>query len=240
MTQQAAPRTVLLVENEPCIRQLMRRLLLSLGYQLLEARNGSEALEVADQRRAPLDLLLTDVIMPKMNGFTLAARVTSRHPETRVLFITGHAADRPEVEDVLRRTPHAFLLKPFTATALTQKVQYLLLAREREGLHPWHPPAAPRFIKAIPIRYRPSDQTAWLRGLTIDVSDSGILLKAVSALAPGSRLDLTFEAPEATGRLESGTLSRRGRVVRNGTPRPSVPHPVGIQFISPDVPRNST
>ncbi len=88
MAQQAAPRTVLLVEDEPSIRQLLRRLLLDLGYQLLEAPNGNQALEVADQRRAPLDLLLTDVIMPKMNGFALAARVTSRHPETRVLFIT--------------------------------------------------------------------------------------------------------------------------------------------------------
>jgi len=241
MAQQAALQTVLLVEDEPSIRQLIRRLLLSRGYQLLEAHDGSEALEIADQRRAPLDLLLTDVIMPKMNGFSLAARVTFRHPETRVLFITGHAADRPEVEDKLRRTPHAFLLKPFTGTALTQKVQYLLLAREREGLHPWPPPEAPRFIKAIPVLYRPSDdQTEWLRGLTIDISDSGILLEAVSALALKLRLDLTFEAPEAIGRLGSGTVSRRGHVVRNGTPTPSIPHPLGIQFISPDVPRNLT
>ena len=88
MAQQAAPRIVLLVEDEPSIRQLLRRLLLDLGYQLLAAPHGSKALEVADQRRAPLDLLLTDVIMPKMNGFALAARVTSLHPETRVLFIT--------------------------------------------------------------------------------------------------------------------------------------------------------
>ncbi len=229
MAQQAAPRTVLLVEDEPSIRQLVRRLLLSRGYQLLEACNGSEALEVADQRRAPLDLLLTDVIMPKMNGFALAARVTSRHPETRVLFITGHAADRTDVEDTLRRTPHAFLLKPFTATALTQKVQYLLA---REGLHPSDPRAAPRFIKAIPVLYRPSDQTAWLRGLTIDISESGILLQAVSALAPGSRLDLRFEASDAISGLGSGTMSRGGRVVRHGSPRPGIPHPVGIQFIS--------
>ena len=123
MAQQAAPRTVLLVENEPSLRQLLRRWLLKLRYQLLEAPHENQALAVAEQCRTQLDLLLTDVIMPKMNGFALAARVTSRHPETQVLFITGHAADRPDVEDTLRRTPHAFLLKPFTATALTQKVQ---------------------------------------------------------------------------------------------------------------------
>ena len=229
MAQQAAPRTVLFVENEPSIRLLLRRFLLKLGYQLLEAPHGSKALEVADERRAPLDLLVTDVIIPKMNGFALAARVTSLHPETRVLFITGHAVDRPYVEDTVRRTPHAFLLKPFTATALRQKVQHLLLAREREGLHPWHPPAAPRFIRAIPVRYRPSDQTAWLRGLTVDISESGILLEAVCALAPGSRLDLTLEASEST--LGSGSVSRSGRVVRHSTPTPFIPHPVGIQFI---------
>ena len=87
-----------------------------------EAPTGSKALEVAQQHRAPLDLLVTDVIMPKMNGIVLTAKVVLLHPETRVLFITGQAADRPHVEDALRRTPHTFLLKPFTASALTQKV----------------------------------------------------------------------------------------------------------------------
>ena len=211
---QAAPPTVLLVDDEPPIRQLLRRLLLDVGYQLLEAPNGSKALEVARQHRAPLDLLLTDVIMPKMNGFALAVRVTSLHPETRVLFITGRAADCSEVEDTLRGTPHAFLLKPFTATALKQKVKHVLLAPK--GLHPWHPSAAGRFVKAIPVLYRLSDQTEWLRGLTIDISESGILLQAVSALAPGSRLDLRFEASDAISGLGSGTMSRSGRVVRHG------------------------
>ena len=89
-------------------------------------------------------------------------------------------------------------------------------------------PAAPRFIQAIPVLYRPSDQTEWLRGLTVDISESGILLEAVRALAPGSRLDLTFKA--------STSVLGSGRVVRNGTPTPAIPHPVGIQCISAEWP----
>ena len=94
--------------------------------------------------------------------------------------------------------------------------------------------AAPRFIQGIPVLYRPSGQIAWLRGHTVNISESGILLEAVRALAPGSRLDLTFEASESV--LGSSPVSRSGRVVRNGTPTPAIPHPVGIQFISAEWP----
>ncbi len=92
--------------------------------------------------------------------------------------------------------------------------------------------AAPRFIQAIPVLYRPSDQTEWLRGLTIDISDSGLLLEAVAALAVGTRLGLTLELSEAVGSLMSGTIRRHGRIVRHGTPTPAIPHLLGIQFVS--------
>ncbi len=222
---------ILLVEDDRAIRELVRRRLLILGYQVLEAPDGDTALALADQRQGPLDLLLTDVVMPTMNGFALAARVTALHPETSVLFITGYA-DRPTVEDTLRQTPHAFLLKPFTATALHQKVQYLLPTPAHDAPLQRRGPISARFVKAIPVLYRSSEQTAWLRGLTVDISDSGIMLEAVSEVAPGTQLDLTFEATTAIGRLGSGTVRRRGRVVRHGTPTRSIPHPVGIQFIS--------
>ena len=229
MAPQAAPRTVLLVDDEPSIRQLLRQRLEDSGYELLEAPSGRKALELARQRKGGIDLLLTDVVMSKMNGFTLAAELTFRHPEMRVLFITGYAA-RPEVEETLRWTLHASLLKPFTATALTQKVERLLL--RREGEQPGQQATAPRFNKRIPVRYRLSDQTASLRGHAIDISDSGILLDALSPLTLGSRLELTFESSDAFGTLGSGTINRHGRVARHGTPTPSIPYPVGIQFIS--------
>ncbi len=229
MAPQAASRTVLLVDDEPSIRALLRRFLLNLEYQVLEAATGSKALETI-QGQMWLDLLVTDVIMPEMNGFSLAARVASLHPETRVLLITGQADHRPEVEDALRWTPYAFLLKPFTSTALTQKLEYLLLTRK--GPHPSQPSTAARFTKAIPVVYRIADQAEWLRGQTVDISDSGLLLAAASEFAVGTRLDLTLESSEAVGSLGSGTIRRHGRVVRLGTPTSSTPYPVGIQFIS--------
>ena len=69
------------------------------------------------------------------------------------------------------------------------------------------------------------------RGLTIDISSSDTLLEAVSALVPGARLDLIFESTDAVGCWGGGTISRHGRVVRHGTPTPSIPYPAGVQFI---------
>ena len=230
MSAPAQLRTVLVVDDEPAMRELMRRFLEEDGYRLLEAPNGGKALEVAQQYDAPIDVLLTDVVMPNMDGFTLASRMTSQHPETRVLFVTGHAKTDQGVENTLRWTPHAFLLKPFTSAALTRNLEHVLLTRD--GLSPSQRPTAARFVKAIAVLYLPSGQTDWLRGMTVDVSDSGILLEAVSRLAIGSRLDLTLDASEAFGGMLRGTVRRHGQVVRHGTPTPSIPHPVGIRFLA--------
>jgi CheY-like chemotaxis protein len=117
-----ADQTVMLVEDEPSIRQLMRRMLEGHGYTMLEAKNGADALSVAEDHRQPIDLLLTDVVMPAMDGFELAIRFKLLHEETRVLFLSGHAEDSPEVRAGLRESSHAFLLKPFTRDKLRQKI----------------------------------------------------------------------------------------------------------------------
>jgi CheY-like chemotaxis protein len=228
MLTPAHPRTVLVVDDEPSIRTLMRRLLMNDGYQLLEASNGIQALEIVQGRKAEIHVLITDVVMPEMDGFALASKVTSQRSETCVLFMTGRAGDDPSVETELRCTPHAFLLKPFTHAALTWTLKDLLL--RRGGRDPSHPRPAARFIKAIPVLYRLSDEPVWLRGMTVDISDSGMLLEAASPLTVGSRLELTLDASEAFGGIPRGTVRRHGRLVRNGTPTPAVPYPVGIQF----------
>jgi DNA-binding response OmpR family regulator len=223
-----SPRTLLVVDDEPSIRKSIRQLLRRDGYQLLEAPNAIKALQIVQEYEAQIHILLTDVVMPTMDGFALASRVTSQRSETRILFITGHAGDIPSVETELRRTPHAFLFKPFTYAALKRKIEHLVLRRDGRDPSQWRP--AVRFIKAIPVLYRPSEHTVWLRGMTVDISDSGVLLEADSPLALGSRLDLTFDASEAFGGMPRGTVCRHGRVVRNGTPTPSTPYPLGIQF----------
>ena len=222
--------TVLVVDDEPAIRELMRRFLKEEGYRLLEAPNGAKALEVAQGYDAQINVLVTDMVMPQMDGLTLASKVTSQRSETRVLFVTGHANDDQDVRNALRWTPHNFLLKPFTSSALARKIERLLLTRQ--GVGPSQRPTAARFVKAIPVLYLPSGQTDWLRGMTVDVSDSGILLEAVSPLAIESRLDVTLDASEAFGHVPRGTVHRHGRVVRHGTPTASIPHPVGIQFLA--------
>ena len=73
------PGTILLVENEYALRELMRRFLEGSGYAVLNARDGDEALSVATAHATPIDLLLTDVVMPGMSGFALASRVAELH-----------------------------------------------------------------------------------------------------------------------------------------------------------------
>ena len=130
MTDSAQPRsqapTILLVEDEPAIRSLIRRMLEGAGYELLVARNGDEALTVAREYRDAIDLLLTDVVMPRMNGFELGELIGGAHPETNVLFVSGYSRDSTQVRNGLRTAGRAFLLKPFTQDALLCKIREVL------------------------------------------------------------------------------------------------------------------
>jgi len=115
--------TILLVEDEPPIRRLIRRALESLGYQLLEACNGAQALELASHHQGEIDLLLTDVVMPRMDGFTLRDKLAESRPTTRVLFLSGYADQSTTVRGGLDETGEAFLLKPFTRDRLLASIQ---------------------------------------------------------------------------------------------------------------------
>jgi CheY-like chemotaxis protein len=129
-TEAAAPapvagsETVLLVEDEVQVSNLVAAALQRSGYTILQARDGREALEIARMHRAPIHLLLTDVVMPGMNGRELADRVTAIRSETRVLYMSGYSG-----EAVLRRGVEAaaqFIPKPFSISALTSKIREIL------------------------------------------------------------------------------------------------------------------
>jgi two-component system cell cycle sensor histidine kinase/response regulator CckA len=117
--------TILLVEDEGVVRALVGQVLRMSGYTVLEADDGTQALEILGRHSGPLDLLVSDVLMPKLNGPELARRVTERCPGLRVLFLSGY----PESELVDLDLLHAgqpLLTKPFTPADLARKVREVL------------------------------------------------------------------------------------------------------------------
>jgi signal transduction histidine kinase/CheY-like chemotaxis protein len=123
-----APRgseTVLLVEDNDTVRQLARETLTQCGYQVIEARNGQEALRIAGRQLDRISLLLTDVVMPLMGGRELASRLVGQRRELKVIYTSGYAADMLGPNAALE--PGAtFIQKPFTPTHLGHTVREVL------------------------------------------------------------------------------------------------------------------
>jgi two-component system, cell cycle sensor histidine kinase and response regulator CckA len=113
--------TVLLVEDEDAIRELVRELLEQWGFAVLQAAHGGEALDVAAAHVGPIDLVLTDVVMPQMGGPEMVARLEASRPGLRVLFMSGYTNDRVLRQGV-REGSTPFLQKPFTSDALRKKI----------------------------------------------------------------------------------------------------------------------
>ena len=117
--------TVLVVEDDPFIRKLARQMLGELGYTGLEAASSTEALALAERHGAAIRVLLTDVIMPEMNGRDLAARVAQLCPDIRTVFMSGYAAGIVSAGGVLE-PGFSFLQKPFSVRALAAALRQAL------------------------------------------------------------------------------------------------------------------
>jgi CheY-like chemotaxis protein len=120
----AAPRpmgteTILLVEDEDGVRSLARHALETAGYRVIEASLPADALRIAEEWPQPIHLLVTDVVMPQMNGREVADAVRRARPAVKTLFISGYTADAAALDQ-------AFLAKPFTGRTLAQKVREIL------------------------------------------------------------------------------------------------------------------
>jgi PAS domain S-box-containing protein len=126
--QNAAPRgteTVLVVDDQDGIRELTREYLEGCGYTVLVAKDGAEALEIADRYEDPIDLLLTDVVMPKVNGPELAQRLATVRPQVKILYMSGYTERDMSDHDLLQQdTPS--LEKPFSLHTLASKVREAL------------------------------------------------------------------------------------------------------------------
>jgi two-component system cell cycle sensor histidine kinase/response regulator CckA len=116
---------ILVVDDDVAVREVAARVLRRAGYRVLEAGDGSEALEVARSQVGPLDLLLTDVVMPGMNGRELAERLTQEHPGTRLLYMSAYTEDEVILRGV-RVAEMNFLYKPFSLEGLTDAVRQAL------------------------------------------------------------------------------------------------------------------
>ncbi len=121
----AGPPVVLVVDDDPGVREVASKVLARAGYHVLQAGEGAEALRVARAHDGPLHLLLTDVVMPGMNGRELAERISEERPETRLLYMSAYTED-----EVIRRGVQvaevSFLFKPFSLDGLEGAVREAL------------------------------------------------------------------------------------------------------------------
>jgi PAS domain S-box-containing protein len=129
--EEAAPRgteTILLVEDEESVRSLIRDLLTADGYTLIEARDADEAILASEGHSDPIQMLITDVVLPGKNGLELAQRIQAERPDIKVLYTSGYT-DNAIIHNGILRKELAFLRKPFAAKALRSKVRQVLDTR---------------------------------------------------------------------------------------------------------------
>ena len=125
MTDLTGNATILLVEDEEAVRAFAARALASRGYQVYEAGSGAEALELIHEIDEPIDLVVSDVVMPEMDGPTMLGELRKIRPELRVIFMSGYAEEafRKNLPD---NEEFGFLPKPFSLKQLATKIKEML------------------------------------------------------------------------------------------------------------------
>src|SRR2546425_575367 len=226
--------TVLLVEDEANLRRLARQSLENQGYAVLEASDGAAAIQLSNAHPGPIHLLLTDVIMPGMNGRELAQRICSLRPETKVLYMSGYTENAIGHNGTLDAGV-SLLQKPFTLPALKAKVREVLdtprpqevamsarLARQAQFAHTREkltsPFRAQRFNLHLPLKYRPLGEDDWREGTTENISRSGLLFRAEELLAPNAQLEINLVLPTEIAGLSAAEVVCRGEIVRTVEP----------------------
>jgi two-component system, cell cycle sensor histidine kinase and response regulator CckA len=137
----ASPRTVLLVEDDAQVRMWIHTRLERQGYNLLEACDGVDAMVIAELHQGPIHVLVTDVVMPRMNGPALVGNLLRLRPDVRVLYISGYPA--PILEQQASLPPESgYLQKPFRIQTLLAKIEALLK-------YPTDTPARPPDVSAL-------------------------------------------------------------------------------------------
>jgi PAS domain S-box-containing protein len=225
--------TILLVEDEANLRYLARQFLEKQGYRVIEAADGAVAMQIAVAHEAVIHLLLTDVIMPGMNGRELAQRISEIRPNVKVLYMSGYT------ENVIGRNGTLdagvrLLQKPFTLRDLKSKVREVLdstpnpregamsartaQAAATQGPQPIPSSRAQRFQLHLPLKYRRLDEKNWHEGETRNISRSGLLFQAEDLLQPNVVLEINLVLPAEIAGLSPTEVVCRGEVVRTVQP----------------------
>jgi PAS domain S-box-containing protein len=223
--------TILLVEDEANLRYLARQYLEKQGYKVIEAADGAVAMQIAVAHEKIIHLLLTDVIMPGMNGRELAQRIAEIRPNVKILYMSGYTENvighngmldagvrllqkpfnlrdlKSKVREVLDATP----TNPEVAMSMSTQSTEPRAARARE-IPP--PTRAQRFQLHLPLRYRRLGETDWHEGTTENISRSGMLFQADELLQPSSQLEINLVLPQEIAGLSETEVVCRGEVVR--------------------------
>ena len=133
-TASDSPATILLVEDEPALRGLMRRILERSGYNVLEAAHGAQALEQCELHDGAIDLVVSDIVMPTMGGREMADRMRVLRPNSQLLFVSGFTDDEMMRQGIVIRGS-SYLQKPFSPTSLVAKIAEMLRATAAEPEH---------------------------------------------------------------------------------------------------------
>ncbi len=219
--------TILLVEDETNLRRLTRQYLETQGYKILEAEDGAAALQIVDGYGGAIDLLLTDVIMPGMNGRELATNIAKLLPGVRVLYMSGYTENAIGHDGTLDAGIN-LLQKPFSLPALKDRVREVLDSEpiplevamsSRTGssllADKKVPPfRARRFNLHLPLRYRPLGENSWRPGTTENISRSGLLFQAQELLHANAQLEISLVLPAEIAGLAATEVVCRGEVVR--------------------------
>ncbi len=224
--------TILLVEDEANLRYLARQFLEKQGYKVIDAADGAVAMQIAVAHEGVIHLLLTDVIMPGMNGRELAQRISEIRPNVKVLYMSGYTENVVGHNGMLDAGVR-LLQKPFSLRNLKSKVREVLDARPALEVAMPTPPAEPhaalpvggttstraqRFQLHLPLRYRRLGETQWHLGTTENISRSGMLFQADELLQPSVQLEINLVLPAEIAGLAATEVVCRGEVVRTVEP----------------------
>jgi PAS domain S-box-containing protein len=227
--QRAEPgtETILLVEDENNLRYLARQYLEKQGYKVIEAADGAVAMQIAVAHEAVIHLLLTDVIMPGMNGRELAQRISEIRPNVKVLYMSGYTENVIGHDGTLDAGVR-LLQKPFNLRDLGRTVREVLdatptppevvmstqSAEPRVRAREYPPTRAQRFQLHLPLRYRRLGEQQWHTGTTENISRSGMLFQVDELLQPHAQLEINLVLPAEIAGLSSTEVVCRGEVVR--------------------------